>query len=171
MLSSPAAALTLADALEALRAEGIETVYTERLVTDDLSVGAWPVDGPAERRLEALLAPFGLTAKPMEAGGFAVIRQRTGAVEGCLRSDPGGQPIADADVWIDDGALRGKTHVEGCYRLLNVPQGERRLHVARPGFLGRELPVTVSAGGAHRHDLSLAVDAQVSETLFVSTTL
>ncbi|MEO1369143.1 MAG: TonB-dependent receptor, partial [Acidobacteriota bacterium] len=68
-------------------------------------------------------------------------------------------------------ALRAKTHVEGCYRLLDVPRGERRLHVARPGFLGRELSVTISPGGVHRRDLRLAVDAQVSETLFVSTTL
>ncbi|MEM8998088.1 MAG: TonB-dependent receptor, partial [Acidobacteriota bacterium] len=170
VLSPPLAALTLPDALERLRAEGIETVYTERLVSDDFAVDAWPTGGGPEQRLRALLTPFGLAAKPTDAGGFVIVRLRTGAVEGCLRSDPGGQPISGADVWIDDGALRGKTHVEGCYRLLGVPQGERRLHVARPGFLGRELAVTIAPGGVHRRDLRLPVDAQISETVFVSTT-
>ncbi|MEO1368666.1 MAG: hypothetical protein AAFX50_15945, partial [Acidobacteriota bacterium] len=98
VLSPPLDALTLADALERLRAEGIDTVYTQRLVSDDFAVDAWPADGAPEQRLRELLTPFGLAAKPTDAGGFVVIRLRTGAVEGCLRSDPGGQPIAGADV-------------------------------------------------------------------------
>ncbi|MEM1183256.1 MAG: TonB-dependent receptor [Acidobacteriota bacterium] len=182
-LHAPVSALTLAEALEALRADGIETVYTQRLVTDAQQVQELPPKGPPRDRLRLLLGPFGLNAKITDDGVFVVVRSRTGVLEGCLSSDPGGQPIAGALVWVDDrdpkdsgsapdgavNAARSQTHAGGCYRLLEVPSGARRLHVTRPGYRGESVDIDIPPGGVARVDLNLAIDAQVSDSIFVST--
>ncbi|MCG8455498.1 MAG: hypothetical protein MI919_04385, partial [Holophagales bacterium] len=93
--------MPLAEALEALRAEGIETIYTSRLVTAEARVEELPSPGSAEGRLRNLLAPFGLIARPLSDGRWSVVVAPPATVEGCLVSDPGGQPIAGASVAVD----------------------------------------------------------------------
>ncbi|MEM6797544.1 MAG: hypothetical protein AAF725_26485, partial [Acidobacteriota bacterium] len=88
---------TLEEALEGLRAEGIETLYTSHLVGPDLRLASPATrDGSPEERLRALLAPFGLAPRALSAGSWVVVWARSAAIAGCLTSDPGGEPIAGA---------------------------------------------------------------------------
>ncbi|MEM1205685.1 MAG: TonB-dependent receptor [Acidobacteriota bacterium] len=169
-LAQPASASqSLADALEALRSDGIETLYTHRLVTDDQRVDTVPAAGSPERRLRDLLTPFGLRARPSDGGPWVVTRIPVGTVEGCLRADPGGQPVSGAEIAVGEQRVEpASSDPAGCFRLLGVPAGERTVRISRPGYLPKRIDLRVEPGGVHPVSARLAIDAEVRESVFVS---
>jgi outer membrane receptor protein involved in Fe transport len=64
----------LAEALEALRADGLDLVYSDRLVRPELRVGADPGAGTAAEIAARILAPHGLRLESLRPGRFAVVR-------------------------------------------------------------------------------------------------
>ena len=164
-------AMPLSQALETLRTEGIHTIYTSRLVKGDFHVERLPDPGSAEQRLNALLSPFGLIAKPMGDGSWRVVVSRSGTVDGCLVSDPGGQAVAGATVRLDETRSPEPSDPAGCYRLLGVAAGEHVITVSKPGYVSARRTVHMTPGAAQRVDFSLVIDALAEDEIFVTTTL
>ncbi len=173
---SPTPGLPLGQVLERLRADGIDTVYTSRLVTDALRVERFPDGDQAgadavEDRLKGLLSPFGLTVKPMADGRWRVVVSRVGAVEGCVVSDPGGRALVGAEVRVDTTPPAARSGPDGCFRLSEISPGSRVLEVSKPGYLPHRLDMKVKAGQTRRLTIALVIDARAAEEIFVTTTL
>ena len=163
-------ATTLGEALEQLRREGVRTLYTSRLVDTSALVDEVPSSGTPEDRLRALLAPLGLGARLTVNGRFIVGLAPGGALEGTIRSDPGGQAVALARIrLLPDGQTAG-SDAAGRYRLLRVPEGLHNVEISRPGYVTRQLQIHIVAGTRHRLDATLRLDAEAGDEIFVSTT-
>lgn len=65
---------SLVEALETLRASGLELVYSDRLVSPDMQVDVEPGSGSAEQVARRILASRGLTLEAIGIGRFAIIR-------------------------------------------------------------------------------------------------
>ncbi|MEO1086322.1 MAG: TonB-dependent receptor, partial [Acidobacteriota bacterium] len=131
-------------------------------------VDALPAPGPAAERLRTLLEPLGLAARPNADGQFVISAIPTGLVEGTLKADPGGQAVPFAEVRLPSGDP-AISDAEGRFRFLRVPEGPQRLHIARPGYLGRHVDVTVRAGTRHRLNVDLKIGGETRDEIFVST--
>ena len=160
---------TLGEALEELRREGVQTLYTSRLVNVDARIDELPPAGPAEERLRALLAPLGLVALPTPDGQFVVTLAPSGLLEGTVRADPGGQLISRARVSLLPG-VAAYSDAAGRFRILRVPEGRQSLEITRPGYVSLGLEIDIKAGTRHRLDATLRLDAETSDEVFVSTT-
>lgn len=163
--------LPLSEALELLRAEGVPTLYTSGLVTDDLKVEDLPPPGPPRRRLAVLLAPHGLTAKAGPDGHWVVVRAREGTLEGAIVADPGGQPVDGATIHVLGPMLEARSDPTGRFRILRAPAGDDTLRISRPGFVDLEVPVEIPPGGLATVEIEMTIDADLHEEVFVSTTL
>ena len=91
----PYAGMTLAEALQALQAEGLRLVFSSKIVTADMRVATEPTAETPRALLEALLHAHGLSALAGPGGVLQVVRapravtprgstrpRRTGTVEG-----------------------------------------------------------------------------------------
>ncbi|MCG8462281.1 MAG: Plug and carboxypeptidase regulatory-like domain-containing protein, partial [Holophagales bacterium] len=160
---------TLAEALELLRREGMRILYTSRLVEASAPVGEFPCSGTPEERLRALLAPLGLLARTAPDGQIVIVLPPSGELEGTIRSEPGGQGIAFAQVRILSDGGTAISDEEGRFRLGSVPVGRQRVEISRPGYVARHWRVRIEAGARHRLDAILRLDAEASDEILVST--
>ncbi len=173
------AGYTLQEALEQLRREGVQTLYTSRLVDAEARVDELPLPdaGSAEERLRTLLAPLGLVAQPAPDGQFVISLAPSGVLEGTIRADPSGHPIPFARVDLQPGASPISFPVStaisdavGRFRILRVPEGRQSLEIHRPGYLSRSLEIDIEAGTRTRLEATLRLDAETSDEISVSTT-
>ena len=162
------APLLLVDVLEQLREAGIDTIYSSRWVTHQLVVDEVPPPGPVETRLHRLLAPFGLTANAGADGIWRIVPLPTATVEGCVTSDPGGLPVASAAIQVGD--RQTVTDPTGCFRLRGLPVGRAVLHAWRPGFVAGRAEIEPAPGIVLHRDLTLRIDVETRDEIFVSTT-
>ena len=93
----------LEEALEDLRAQGLELIYSSDLVRARMQITAAPAAGAPRQVLDEILAPFGLAVKEEARGILLVVRSAAGAgLAGS--SSAGAAPVAREGVlpkWID----------------------------------------------------------------------
>ncbi|MEM9558616.1 MAG: TonB-dependent receptor [Acidobacteriota bacterium] len=167
---APARVETLGEALELLRREGVEIVYTSRLVDASTPVDGLPCSGSPEERLRTLLAPMGLEARA-DAGGPLVVRlARRGSLEGTIRAEPGGQPIAFAQVRLLPDGETSLTNDDGRFELHGLTAGSKSVIVSRPGYLARRWRLSVDVGSRQQLDATLRLAAETSEEILVGAT-
>ncbi|MCC6170784.1 MAG: TonB-dependent receptor plug domain-containing protein [Gammaproteobacteria bacterium] len=80
------AGVPVAEALELLRAAGLDLVYSDRLVRPELRVEADPGPGSPEEVAARVLAPHGLRLEAVRAGRYAVVRSATASPAGASAS-------------------------------------------------------------------------------------
>ena len=161
---------TLGEALQQLRSEGVRTLYTSRLVDVSARVEEVPCAGAPEERLRVLLAPMGLTARLASDGQFVIGRAPSGVLEGTIWSDPGGQVIPLAEIRLLPDGATATSDAAGRFRLLGVPVGRQDLEIARPGYVSRRVHADIRAGTRHRLDVSLKLDVEAGDEIFISIT-
>ena len=70
---------SLVSALETLRAQGLQLIFSSALIGADLAVDVEPGAGSPEEIARRILAPHGLTLDPIRPGLFAVVKAGTSA--------------------------------------------------------------------------------------------
>lgn len=149
------AGLSLAAALERLRARGLRLLYGSNVVEPRMRVEEEPPAGEPAEVLELLLRPHGLTAVAGAGGILTVVPVPTGAVRGRVRGPDGdrpegGGPIAGAEVRAlapPRGRERAvRTDAEGRFLLEDLAPGRRTLEVRLPGWVLGQREVEVESG-------------------------
>ena len=160
---------TLGEALEQLRREGVRILYTSRLVDASARVDEVPCSGPPEVRLRALLAPERLAARLTPDGQFVIGLAPTGALEGTIRAEPGGQAIAFANVRLMPAGETAISDQDGQFRIQGVPTGKQSVVISSPGYVSDRWQVKIEEGTRHRLDAILRLNAESSDEILVST--
>jgi hypothetical protein len=137
-----AAGMPLTEALLALEAEGIELVFSSRLVRPEMRVVAAPVSGDPRAVLDELLAPHGLAVAESPGGGLVVVTGGPPApagLRGSVRSRRalGAVPgVAVRAVGSDGGSGSGTTtDAEGRFEIGGLDPGVYTVEARRPGFV------------------------------------
>jgi outer membrane receptor protein involved in Fe transport len=116
----------------------------------------------------AVLAPLLLLGRPFPAVGQAV--QQPGAVAGAV-TDARGQPIAGAQVLIEETGQGANTGPNGQFLIRNVQPGTYTLTVTGIGYRGQSSTVTVRAGQTSAGlRFALAIDPLELEGVVVTAT-
>ena len=68
----------LTQALEVLRAQGLQIIFSSALIEPRFEVSVDPGQGSPEQIARRILAPYGLTLDAISPGSFSVVRQRAG---------------------------------------------------------------------------------------------
>lgn len=84
----------LSEALDQLRAEGLNLIYSDALVRPSMRVLSEPGAGDAQARLAALLAPFGLRAIDGPQGTLLIVRARLSRTAALAGLQPGARQTA-----------------------------------------------------------------------------
>jgi outer membrane receptor protein involved in Fe transport len=92
--SPPYAGQPLAEALEALRAQGLDLLYSSQLVLPDMRVASEPRGQTPAAVLAEILAPHGLEARPLGANRFLIVRAQAPAEDRAPSAAPA--PAHDA---------------------------------------------------------------------------
>ena len=161
------ATLSLPEALEALREQGLETVYTSRWVTPDLSVPALPKAGPPGQRLSRLLDPFELRAVPTD-DGYWIIERKPLSVDGQIVADPGGDALPGSRVRVLPDGPEVATDADGRFKLFEMPAGTHALQISRPGFQTRRQNVRVTEASPDPKTFTLRLASRWSSEVWVS---
>ena len=115
----------------------------------ELGVGA-----EAKRRAGAALCAWLLTA--LLTGIPAAGAQAQGTLEGLVRAQGTGQPLAGVQVSLIDVGLGGTTGPDGRYLVADVPAGTHTVEVRLIGYAVERREVTVADGASTRLDVLLA---------------
>jgi hypothetical protein len=141
-----AAGMPLTEALLALEAEGLELVFSSRLVRPEMRVVAAPVSADPRAALDELLAPHGLAVAESPGGGLVVVTGGPPApavLRGSVRSRralaavPGVAVRAVGDA-VGSGGGSGAaatTDAEGRFEIGGLAPGVYTVEARRPGFV------------------------------------
>jgi hypothetical protein len=132
--------LTLAEALERLRVEGLNVVYSSRLVRSDMQVSEEPAGTTPRQILDSLLAPHGLTTREGAGGMVAVVPilrppPQPGMIRGRVRALDTGQPLAGAEVRVVETGVEVRTGGDGSFEMTGMPLGALTIEAAATGYL------------------------------------
>jgi hypothetical protein len=144
---------SVAAALDALRAQGLDITWSDRLVPQQLLVQAAPEAGPPEQLARRILEPNGLTLAVIRPGRYAVVRMRAGAA---ARAGPA---VPEAAGGATDESLEIVTIFASRYRIdsggLGTPAAFDRADIeVLPGLDEDLLRVARYLPGAATHPLS-----------------
>ena len=145
----------LEEALLALRAAGLDVVFTSALVTPDMRVRSKPRQQAPRAIAEALLRPHGLTLREGPGGRLVVVR--AGPQERAQAGIPGmvqradGEPIAGATIHARGTTVHQTSDAAGRFVLPSLQGRPRRLEVQAPGYRawrgklapGAEVPLVI----------------------------
>ncbi len=162
--------LSLEEALEKLRLEGLPLVFSSELVPPELQVEAEPSSGSRREIAEALLAAHGLGLREVSQGRRLVVVARPrnlGKIAGRV-VDATGVPVEGARVEDADAGRRAITNSRGSFELRSLPAGRRTIRIEAPALASRVLEVGVRAGGVSRLEVSLEPGASSEDTIEVT---
>lgn len=154
----------LAAALEALRAEGLEILYSSAIVTSKMRVLADLPQHDALGRARALLAPHGLQLLPLGSAQYVVVRGAVEAPRVVLRGrvvDAASRvPLPGARIAIEPGDLVAVADGTGRFATPPLTPGRRTIAASLPTFAVQRVDVDVGAGveieiGLRREPLGL----------------
>jgi outer membrane receptor protein involved in Fe transport len=135
----------LAEALEELRAHGLRLVYGSNTVQPEMLVETSPSAAGPREVLDQILAPHGLAVRESEGGLLSIVLAEDGAIFGGVYDVESGDPLADAEVQLIDGAVT-RTDPNGQFALDPVAPGERVVEARRIGYVIERLDVKVQPG-------------------------
>jgi hypothetical protein len=126
----------LIQALERLRQQGLNLIFSTAVVTDDLIVGVEPLSSNPRAILEEILTPLGLEARAVSGGSILILRAseapRLGTVRGRVVSSSRGTPVVGASVAFDGTDLRASTRPDGTFEMGGLPVGPLTLSPEAP---------------------------------------
>ncbi|MDW8258131.1 MAG: carboxypeptidase-like regulatory domain-containing protein, partial [Gammaproteobacteria bacterium] len=131
---------SLREALRELTRAGLQLVFSDALVTDDMRVVA-DGGGTLEERAARLLAPHGLQLEPVRPGVFVVVRREPqGGARSRLEIEvllPDGRPAIDAQVTIAPTRRVARSDAQGIAAFVDLPPGRYDIEaVATPHDAG-----------------------------------
>jgi hypothetical protein len=168
------AGLTLVDALEHLRAQGLNIVYSSELVRPEMRVESEPAGGTPQQVLEALLAPHGLSVSSGPSGALLVIAAAAtgpapGTIRGVVRARDTGLPLAGVEVRLGDDGLLAWTDSDGGFRFDDLTPGNRTVRAISAGYVETiSDTVGVSAGRETRIEIDLEPKPRLLQDLVVT---
>ncbi len=145
------AGASLAEALERLRADGLNIIYSSELVRPEMRVSGEPAGRTPRERLDALLASHGLAVYERPGGALLVVHGEaaatsTGVIRGTVVPSDGSQPFPSAQVRVLETGDVSRSNAEGVFALEDLRPGRYTLHVSCPGYVEVVVDnVTVSA--------------------------
>ena len=142
--------LTLEEALARLQAQGIQVVYSSRLVRPQMRVASEPEGETPIERLSSLLAGFGLAARAAPGGRFVVVRavdEADGGLAVSVLDRRTRSPIPDARVAVEPLGRAGTTDAEGRFGLSGLPPGVYSVQVEAAGYPPASARARVRSGG------------------------
>lgn len=182
LLAAPARAAerTLEQALLELQAAGLDLVWSDRIVRPEMRVDDAGQEGTPRARLDALLRPHGLEARPGPGGVLLVVRApgpKPGSVRGVVRlpnapsDDPplDGRPLADVRVALPQLGRDTVTSAAGRFHFRAVPPGAWRLEANGGGFLKQEITLDVTPGETVDIEIELPPMPSAGESIDVTT--
>lgn len=163
LAGSPAAGQTagrpLAEALLALRSEGLTIVFTSELVRPEMKVTAEPSAHTPRQVLDEILAPHGLEAREGPGGVLVVVarverRPKTPAapsIAGQVLARGGRLGLAGAVVRVIGRAVQAPAGDDGRFALGPLEPGDYTLAASAPGYLEQQVAgVSVASGTVRR---------------------
>ena len=85
----------------------------------------------------------------------ALVQARSGILEGAVRSEETGEPLAGVQVGLAHLRIGAVTDVEGTYRIERIPPGTHRVELRLIGFRAETRDVEIMEGRTTRLDVSL----------------
>ena len=150
---------TLAEALERLRGEGLNIVYSSELVRPEVRVVDEPSGRTPREVLGALLESHGLAVSEGPGGVLLVVRgARADAVPGTIRgtvvASDTGEPFPGVEVRVAETGGVARSDASGGFVFEGLRPGEYTLHVRCPGYVETVVgAVTVAA--AHGTEVAI----------------
>ncbi len=140
--------LRLDAALERLRDEGLNILFSSEFVPPTLVVASEPVGKSREEILDSLLAPHGLASARGPGGVRLVVRaKRRGAIRGLARNATTATPLPGVRVQVLATSIAAVTDGDGRFTLEQVPDGAHAVEAHVPGFASARIErVPVVAG-------------------------
>ena len=150
----------LAAALEELRSQGLDLVWSSALVQPEMRVAAEPRAGTPRAILDELLAPFALAVRAGPEGRLLIVtaaaEPSVGALAGTVHRADTGEPLAGAEVVLPEAGRRARSGRDGGYRIDRLPPGRYRVLAKLPGYVVGEVSTgEVVAGADGRVDFDL----------------
>ncbi len=144
------AGLTLEEALLALSEQGLELIFTERLVRPDMEIEHEPVGADGREVLIQLLRPHGLTIREGVGGVLVVVpaELEVSAVRGTVREWQSDRALGKVEVRIAGTDHQAVTSADGAFRIDGVAAGSHFLQANRAGFMVLQAEILVRAGEA-----------------------
>ncbi len=156
----------LAEAIETLRAQGIEILYSSALVGPAMRVERVPEATTPVDMLRALVAPHGLTVQSGPGDSLLVVRlPAPGTIRGIVRLAGGGRLPVSARVAA--GGAATSTGRGGGFEL-RVPAGFHAVQVVAAAHMPREIPgVMVEPGSTVELIVELSPEVSLEESVVV----
>lgn len=152
----------LIEALEHLRRQGLNLIFSTAVVTEDLRVLVQPASTDPRGILKEILTPLGLEAKDGSGGSILILRSTQaprGTIRGRVVSAARGGPVVGASIGLQGEGPRVAVHPDGTFEMEEVPAGTCVLVAGAPGYVERTVgPVTVTPG--QPRELLVALEAQ-----------
>ena len=150
----------LAEALDELRSQGLDLVWSSALVRPEMRVAAEPRGGTPRAVLDEVLAPFALAVRAGPDGRLVIVagagEPSAGALAGTVRRADTGEPVAGAEIVLPEAGRRARSGRDGGYRIDRLPPGSYRVLARLPGFVvGEASAGEVVAGADGRVDFDL----------------
>lgn len=161
--------LSLVEALELLRNDGLRIVYSSELVHGDMVVAVQPRGTWPGEILDELLAPHGLGAEKGPGGVLLVVKAPArGIVAGVVQNARDSRPLAGARVKIPQAESAAETSADGRFHVSAVPVGARTVKVTLPGYFpARVERVVVRANRVTELRIRLEPIVELSEEVVV----
>ncbi len=141
------AGMALEEALLALTGQGLELIFTDRVVRPEMRVEREPTASEARAILAQLLRPHGLTTRAGVGGVLFVVpaEAATSTVTGNVRQWRGGPRLRGVTVLIVESGQQTVTAADGSFRIAAVASGRYFLQASRPGFMILRTEIQVPA--------------------------
>lgn len=146
----------LAEALQALQAQGLRIVFSSVTVPPDLRVATEPRAATARQQLDELLASHGLEVREGPGGTLQVVRAEPaskqsppavhGTIDGRVVDALTTAPLARVLVRVDGHPVETRTDADGRFVLKQVAEGTRILTASASGYLPSRRAVPVGGG-------------------------
>jgi len=144
--------MPLAQALNLLRAQGLDLIFSTGVVTEEMNVKSNPTGDSLAAILGELLAPHGLSATEGPGGSLIVVRragsQLTGTLKGLVQSSTTGTQMPGVVVRVIEIRSQGITGADGRFEFPTMKAGTYTLETRAVGFASQRRHVIVRDGGA-----------------------
>ncbi|MFZ5787512.1 MAG: TonB-dependent receptor [Acidobacteriota bacterium] len=141
---------SLVQALERLRATGLNLIYSSELVRDTMRVAREPAGETPREVLESLLGPHGLAAVDGPGGALLVVAAAAaapGAIRGVIRARDTGEPFPGVEVSLEGGGDPSWSERDGSFVLAGLAPGSYTIVARAPGYVETVRAGVVVKGG------------------------